>query len=120
MENFKDNNILEFLSEPEGLSDEEINEELERRGVDPEQSQRKTIDFLRKLVAQIKIEKGRMIQNEFDRMSDNESEGFGVNESAMAIAFRNKTGISKEDEENFKKDKLRMEALKKIKRGRYE
>ncbi len=117
MENFNDDIIIEFLSDPEGLTDEEIKEELIGLGIDPEKSQERTINFLEKMEAKLKMEAGKELQKEFDSVTDFAIQNCETADICPALAFRNKTQISGEDEKNIAMDKQKLEMIKKIKRG---
>jgi hypothetical protein len=114
MKNFNDEDLLDFLSDTEGMTDEEIKEDLLSQGIDPDESQKKTLNFLTKLEAIIKLEEAKEMQKEFEKLSDYENPECGVHIGSLALQFRNKQQLTSDDNENIEKDKQKLNLIKKL------
>lgn len=101
------------------ISDEEIEfmlSELREAGIDPEQSEARIKYLIKKTKAQIKIEKGKILQEKIKNVIREKVDYLLPQKEAglLAVQFRKMDKIDREDIETIKKDKALLNDIEKI------
>lgn len=105
--------LLNLYIDPSYESKESAREYLKETGIDPEALHDEFGELLRKKEAEIKIEKGKELQKEFDEALKNPDENQpGTKNDNYRMAARNFEGMTEED---IKLIRENLDALKKIK-----
>ena len=109
-------NLVEFYLNSDDEPIEDISRELEAAGIDPENSEQKVLDLIKKSKVDLKIESGKKFKNEFYALLADIKEKLNLNnlnEPELATAFRKLEENGAADLLDDKEKMLLLEFIKK-------
>ena len=112
----RDKNFIDLYFEAVDENIDEVIRELKNSGIDPEESERKIMQMIKKQRAEIKIENGKILKERVlelikERDAVKEPE---LDEKHYAIAARKLGKLESDDIESIKKDSILLKEIGKL------
>lgn len=112
----RDKNFIDLYFEAVDENIDEVIRELKNSGIDPEESERKIMQMIKKQRAEIKIENGKILKERVlelikERDAVKEPE---LDEKHYAIAARKLGKLERDDIESIKKDSILLKEIGKL------
>ena len=112
----RDKNFIDLYFEAVDENIDEVIRELKNSGIDPEESERKIMQMIKKQKAEIKIENGKILKErvlELIKKRDAVKEP-ELDEKHYAIAARKLGKLERDDIESIKKDSILLKDIGKL------